>query len=115
MSELRAVIQGQGFSQCPFFLSGLPDDSITSGVMMDRRTFATILGGSIAAPRRTWAQVTGATVKTVFYSSVGGDLTLYSMNVEEASLVKRDTVTLPANVQYAWPHPSKQYLYGAPS
>jgi len=47
----------------------------------------------------------------VLYTSVGGDLTLYSVNVDDASLVKRTTATVPANVQYAWPHPSKPYLY----
>jgi 6-phosphogluconolactonase (cycloisomerase 2 family) len=70
---------------------------------MDRRTFAMLLG-SIAIPRF-------AERKTVFYSSVGGDLTLYSMDVEEATLLKRDTLQIPANIQYAWPHPSKRYLY----
>src|SRR5262249_29259676 len=29
----------------------------------------------------------------------------------DAALQKRGTVTLPANVQYAWPHPSKRFLY----
>jgi 6-phosphogluconolactonase (cycloisomerase 2 family) len=47
----------------------------------------------------------------VFYSGVGGDLTLYGMDIDGALLVKRNTVTLPANIQYAWPHPSKQYVY----
>ena len=79
--------------------------------MMDRRTFATLLAGSIAAPRLSWGQGAGTKVKTVFYSSVGGDLTLYSMDVDDASLVKRNTVTLPANIQYAWPHPLKQFVY----
>jgi 6-phosphogluconolactonase len=79
--------------------------------MMDRRRFATLLAGSIAVSRRSWEQLAGTKAKTVFYSSVGGELTLYSMNVEDASLVKRDTVTLPANIQYAWPHPSRQYIY----
>src|SRR6185436_12667767 len=72
-------------------------------LIMDRRTFAMLLG-SIAIPRF-------AERKTVFYSSVGGDLTLYSMDVEEATLLKRDTLQIPANIQYAWPHPSKRYLY----
>jgi 6-phosphogluconolactonase (cycloisomerase 2 family) len=71
--------------------------------MMDRRTFAMLLG-SIALPRF-------AERKTVFYSSVGGDLTLYSMDVDEATLLKLGTVQIPANIQYAWPHPSKRYLY----
>ena len=79
--------------------------------MMDRRTFATLLVGSIAVPRPSWKHLQGAKARTVFYSSVGGDLTLYSMDVDDASLVKRNTVTLPANIQYAWPHPSRQYLY----
>jgi 6-phosphogluconolactonase (cycloisomerase 2 family) len=79
--------------------------------MMNRRTFATLLAGSIAAPRLSRGQGAGAKGKTVLYSSVGGDLTLYSMDVDDASLVKRNTVTLPANIQYAWPHPSKQYFY----
>ena len=71
--------------------------------MMDRRTFAMLLG-SIALPRF-------AERKTVFYSSVGGDFTLYSMDVDEATLLKLGTVQIPANIQYAWPHPLKRYLY----
>src|SRR5437870_5798967 len=78
---------------------------------MDRRTFAILLAGSIAAPRLSWAQRSGTKRKTVLYSSVGGDLTLYDMDIEAASLAKRDTMTLPANIQYAWPHPSKHYVY----
>src|SRR5437016_11050934 len=78
--------------------------------MMDRRTFAMLLAGSIEARRLSWGQG-AAGHRTVFYSGVGGDLTLYSMDVDDASLVKRNTVTLPANIQYAWPHPSRQYLY----
>jgi len=78
--------------------------------MMDRRTFVMLLAGSIEAPRLSWGK--GATTgRTMFYASVGGDLTHYSTDVDDASLVKRNTVTLPANIQYAWPHPSKQYLY----
>jgi 6-phosphogluconolactonase (cycloisomerase 2 family) len=33
------------------------------------------------------------------------------MNAEDATLEKRGTITLPANVQYAWPHPSKPFFY----
>jgi 6-phosphogluconolactonase len=77
--------------------------------VMDRRTFTMLLAASIAASRQSWGQ--GPKRNTVLYSSVGGDLTLYSMDIDDASLVKRNTVTLPANVQYAWPHPSKPYLY----
>jgi len=45
------------------------------------------------------------TAKTVYYAGVGPELSLYDIDVAEAVLQKRSTVTLPANVQYAWPHP----------
>jgi 6-phosphogluconolactonase len=77
--------------------------------MVDRRTFTTLLVGGIAAPAASFAQ--SSKTKNVFYASAGPELTLYSVDVDEAALVKRDTVSMPANVQYAWPHPSKQYLY----
>ena len=51
------------------------------------------------------------TAKTVFYASTGPQLTLFGLDVAEAALEKRSAVVLPANVQYAWPHPSKRYLY----
>jgi 6-phosphogluconolactonase len=81
--------------------------------MIDRRMLTTLLASTAVAPalssRQSWAQA--AKSKAVFYASVGGELTLYGMNVEDATLDKRGAVTLPANVQYAWPHPSKQYFY----
>ena len=77
--------------------------------MVDRRTFTTLLVGGIAAPKTTFAQSSKA--KNVFYSGVGPELTLYGVDVDNAALVKRDTVSTPANIQYAWPHPSKQYFY----
>lgn len=49
------------------------------------------------------------------YSAVGEELTHYDVDVEGAVLVKRKTIKVPAVVQYAWPHPSKQYLYVATS
>ncbi len=49
--------------------------------------------------------------KTVFYASVGPELALYDIDITGAALEKRATAMLPANVQYAWPHPSRRYLY----
>jgi 6-phosphogluconolactonase (cycloisomerase 2 family) len=49
--------------------------------------------------------------KTVLYQSVGRELSLFDVDVANASLTKRSSVTLPANVQYAWPHPSRRFLY----
>jgi 6-phosphogluconolactonase len=79
--------------------------------MMDRRKFATVLLGSVATPRIFRRQTVRAKAKTVFYSAVGGELTLYSMNLDGASLSKVSTVAVPVNIQYAWPHPSKKYFY----
>src|SRR5262249_3707772 len=80
--------------------------------MINRRRFGALLAGAAAipiAPKSARSQqVTG---KPVYYSGVGPELTLYEVDVSAAALQKRRTITLPANVQYAWPHPSKRYLY----
>jgi 6-phosphogluconolactonase len=78
---------------------------------MNRRKFTTALLGSLAVPGIFRQQDARTKARTVFYAAVGGDLTLYSMNLDEASLTKVSTVTLPVSVQYAWPHPSKKYFY----
>lgn len=49
--------------------------------------------------------------KTVYYASVGPVLALYDVDFDGATLTRRGAVTLPANIQYAWPHPSRRYLY----
>jgi 6-phosphogluconolactonase len=45
------------------------------------------------------------------YASVGPELAHYELDEVRATLTKRDSVTLPQNVHYAWPHPSRRYLY----
>jgi 6-phosphogluconolactonase len=59
---------------------------------------------SLQKPKLTMA-------KTVYYASVGPALTLYDVDVDGAALIKRGAITLPANIQYAWPHPSRRFLY----
>jgi 6-phosphogluconolactonase len=49
------------------------------------------------------------------YASVGPELTHYDVDVENAELVRRDSISLPSNVHYAWPHTSGRYLYVASS
>jgi 6-phosphogluconolactonase len=49
------------------------------------------------------------------YAGVGPQLTQYEVNVDDATLTRRGTVSLPANVHYAWPHASRKYLYVASS
>jgi 6-phosphogluconolactonase (cycloisomerase 2 family) len=53
--------------------------------------------------------------KVWLYANVGPELTHYDVDVEGATLTRRGTIGLPANVQYAWPHASRQYLYVASS
>jgi 6-phosphogluconolactonase len=53
--------------------------------------------------------------KTVLYSAVGSEITRYEVDVKNATLSRRETVKALANVQYAWPHPSRHYLYVATS
>ena len=52
---------------------------------------------------------------TVYYASIGPELILFDLDVEAAALNKRSSATLPANIQYAWPHPCRRYLYVASS
>ncbi len=49
--------------------------------------------------------------KTVLYASAGPRLDLYDIDFDAAALQKRASVTLPANVQYAWLHPSRRWFY----
>jgi 6-phosphogluconolactonase len=75
--------------------------------MIDRRAFATLLAGACAAPGLAWGEDLKG--KTVLYASIGPVLTLFDLDGD--ALVKRSSVTLPANIQYAWPHPSRKYFY----
>jgi len=52
---------------------------------------------------------------TNLYASVGEQLVHYEVDVANAALLRRAAVTLPANMQYAWPHPSRRHLYAASS
>ena len=75
--------------------------------------FLSIVAGSVALPRLSFAQP--ASQKVALYANVGADLTHYDVDVAGAALIKRATVTLPAAVQYAWPHASRRHLYVASS
>jgi 6-phosphogluconolactonase len=83
--------------------------------MIDRRTFTTLIAGGISMPSAVFAQGTSkqgtSKAKNVFYASTGPELTRYSVDVDTAALVKAETVSTPVNIQYAWPHPSKRFLY----
>ena len=49
------------------------------------------------------------------YASIGAELTQFDMDTDTATLTRRGTVSLPANVQYVWPHASRRHLYVATS
>src|SRR5881409_2647342 len=81
--------------------------------MVSRRTFFSLVAGSLAAPQ--WSVAQPASQQVALYANVGADLTHYDVDVAGAALIKRATVTLPASVQYAWPHVSRRYVYVATS
>jgi 6-phosphogluconolactonase (cycloisomerase 2 family) len=66
------------------------------------------LSATVVAAR---TPASGGKAKTALYAAVGPELTAYTVDIEGASLVKQASVTLPQNVQEAWPHPSRRYLY----
>ena len=74
-----------------------------------RRNFLSLIATAATAPRAGWAQTSSG--KLVLYASVGPELFWYDINVAAGTLTRRGSVTLPANVQYAWPHVSRRYLY----
>jgi 6-phosphogluconolactonase len=53
--------------------------------------------------------------RLALYASVGPELTHYDIDVEAATLTRRATVALPANVHYCWPHANRRFLYVASS
>ena len=81
--------------------------------MLNRRNFTALMGvapGVALFGRKAWAAET-----IPFFASVGPNLQLYSLDVAAAKLMPVSSITLPANVQYAWPHPSRKFLYVAAS
>jgi 6-phosphogluconolactonase (cycloisomerase 2 family) len=49
--------------------------------------------------------------KEFLYASVGPVLTHYVVDVKDATLTAAGSITLPRNVQYAWPSPDHRILY----
>ena len=82
--------------------------------MVSRREFMSMAAATLAAPRLAAAQ-SPASGKVALYANVGADLTHYDVDVDGMALTPRESVKLPASVQYAWPHASRRYLYVASS
>ena len=81
--------------------------------MLNRRTFMSLMASAAAMPQAAWAQPKPG--KVALYANVGAVLTRYEVDVDALTLTARESVTLPAAVQYAWPHVSRRYLYVATS
>ena len=59
--------------------------------------------------------MSGTRSRLALYASVANELTHYDISVPDATLTRRESVRLPANVQYVWPHASQPFLYAATS
>jgi 6-phosphogluconolactonase (cycloisomerase 2 family) len=82
--------------------------------MTTRRTFLSLAAASVAVPRFAAAQ--GQARKLALYANVGPKLTHYDVDVANATLTARDSVTTPGGiVQYCWPHRNRRYIYAASS
>ena len=51
--------------------------------------------------------------RNMLYAAIGDELIHYDVDAAKGALNRRGSVTLPGNVQEAWPHPSKKFLYVA--
>jgi len=76
---------------------------------MDRRAFTMALVSAAASSLAGCASGGGSRQggRTVFYQSVGDQLTQWDVDVDELTLTRRGSMALPSNVQYVWPHPSR--------
>ena len=77
--------------------------------MINRRIFNTLFAGAAAFLGASRARAAANIIS--FYDSTGPLLHRYDLDIETMTLTARETITLPALVQYAWPHPSRKFLY----
>lgn len=85
--------------------------------MTDRRAMLGALVGAAGASLAGCASPSpaAAATKTALYRNVGDVLEHFEVDADAATLTQRGTVRLPAGMQYAWPHPSRQVLYATSS
>jgi len=82
---------------------------------MDRRTFNTALVGAAATSLAGCATSGSRSGRAVFYQAVGDRLTQWDVDVDNAAFSPRASISLPSNIQYVWPHPSRTFLYASTS
>src|SRR5262249_11418492 len=76
-------------------------------------TFLSLLAGGTVARHVAFAPE--RPLQLALYANVGPVLTHYDVDVANAELIKRDSVTFPAGGQYCWPHRTRRYFYVASS
>jgi len=81
--------------------------------MTNRRSFLSLVAGILAMPSLAAEQT--STRKIALYTNVGAELIQYDVDVVNGELIKRNSVMLPAIVQYCWPHRNRRYFYVASS
>ena len=83
--------------------------------MIERRKAIGLAVGAAVVGRASAQPAAGSRTPVLFCQSVGPVLAAYRPEVESATLTRLGEITLPANVQYAWRHPSSRVLYVASS
>jgi 6-phosphogluconolactonase (cycloisomerase 2 family) len=74
---------------------------------LNRRSFTAQVAAAAAFPAVTLALPRSLP----FYASIGPSLIRYDLDMSALTLSARSSVRLPSNVQYAWPHPGRRFLY----
>lgn len=87
----------------PYLSSGL------ECLMVTRRTLLSFTVCSLAS--HMLASVPRGSRKLALYVSNGPEILHYDVDLANAVLIKRGSITCPAPVQYAWPHVSRRCLY----
>ena len=100
----------------PFHLMTPTDQDCASRVNLPRTFLTRLLAGIfslVLGQAQAPSSKAADPARQVLYAATGAELTRYDVDTEGASIVKRSSIRLPANIQYAWPHPSRKYLYVA--
>lgn len=90
---------------------------------VNRRQFGALLAGAIAVPVVLGNKPEhrgsrpgnghGRKHRVAFYASTGPQLARYDVDPKALTLRRRESVRVPAAIQYAWPHPERRLLYVA--
>jgi 6-phosphogluconolactonase (cycloisomerase 2 family) len=81
-----------------------------SHVLLKAAVIACALSAFVAVgPKQMSAQ--SAAEKFALYVVSGNEFSRYDVSVDPPTLTKRESITMPGVVQYAWPSPSLKHLY----